>query len=322
MTSHMIVFMFSGQGSQYFQMAKELYRQDPVFTEWLDRLDRIVVGLLGKSVVDAVYSPDRKIGDPFDDLQLSHPAIVMWEYAMAQSLIEDGIEPDFVFGTSLGEYVAAAVAGILPVEDILRLIVEQAEIVLSHCPEGRMLTILDSPQLFRQNAYLFQHSELASVNYHSHFVVSGTTSNISAICAHLKGAEISHQVLPVPYAFHSSLVNAAQTPFLNAVGAARYFNSPIFPYVSGVTGNEVEEFDAAYFWDVVRQPIRLPEAVSFLETCGPCAYVDLGPSGTNANFVKYNLPESTASKCFPLLSPFGGGKKRHQAFKEFISTSH
>lgn len=318
MKTHKIVFMFSGQGSQYFQMAKALYRRDPVFTEWLDRLDQMVIGLLGKSVIDTVFSPDKKIGDPFDCLELSHPAIVMWEYALAQMLIEDGIEPDFVFGTSLGEYVAAAVAGILPVEDVLRLIVEQAEIVLSHCPEGRMLTILDSPRLFHRHAYLRQHSELASVNYHSHFVVSGAPADISAICAHLKTADITHQVLPVPFAFHSSLVDEAEIPFLNAVGQARHFNSPEFPYISGVKGTEAEEFDAAYFWDVVRQPIRLPEAVEFLEAGGPCAYVDLGPSGTNANFVKHNLPEDAVSKCFPIITPFGGELKRLEAFKKFI----
>src|SRR5579872_4118204 len=107
--------MFSGQGSQYFQMGRSLYDNNDTFRHWMMQLDGIARELSGNSVIEALYAPQRRIGDVFDRTALTHPAIFMVEYSLAQTLIHAGVCPDIVLGVSLGSFAAAAVAGFLGV---------------------------------------------------------------------------------------------------------------------------------------------------------------------------------------------------------------
>src|SRR5436190_1548109 len=103
--------MFSGQGSQCFHMGRDLFRKNDTFREWMVRLDEIAQRSSGRSVLDTLYSDGKGKGDPFDRTVLTHPAIFMTEYSLAQSLIHAGVHPDMVLGVSLGSFAAAAVAG-------------------------------------------------------------------------------------------------------------------------------------------------------------------------------------------------------------------
>ncbi|MEL7145697.1 MAG: acyltransferase domain-containing protein, partial [Bacteroidota bacterium] len=98
------VFMFSGQGSQYYHMGSKLYDANPVFRREMDRLDAIVKAESGRSVVAELYNEQHKFSVPFLSLPLTHPAIFMVEYAMFKTLESEGITPDYVLGSSLGEF--------------------------------------------------------------------------------------------------------------------------------------------------------------------------------------------------------------------------
>src|SRR5215467_13794723 len=100
--------MFSGQGSQYFQMGKALYENNDTFRYWMGRFDDIVRQFLGKSMIETLYSDLHGKGEPFDRTLLTHPAIFMVEYSLAQILIQAGVIPDIVLGASLGSFAAAA----------------------------------------------------------------------------------------------------------------------------------------------------------------------------------------------------------------------
>ena len=102
----------------------------------------------------------------------------MAEYALAYALEQRGIRPDYVIGASLGEHAAAAVSGVLSAEDALDCVLEQARIITETCRNGSMLAILGDPALYQDDPLLGEHSELASVNYHSHFVISGEREHI------------------------------------------------------------------------------------------------------------------------------------------------
>src|SRR5260370_1040196 len=117
--------MFSGQGSQYFQMGRELFEKNDTFRDWMVRLDDMARRLSGRSVIGILYSDLHGKGDPFDRTLLTHPAIFMVEYSLAQSLIHAGVCPDIVLGVSLGSFAAATVAGFIGVEDALTAVMRQ-----------------------------------------------------------------------------------------------------------------------------------------------------------------------------------------------------
>jgi acyl transferase domain-containing protein len=135
------VFMFSGQGSHYFQMGRALFEQNGVFRASMLRLDGMVRELSGSSVVETVYCENHSKGELFDRILSTHPAIFMVEYSLAQSLTHAGIVPDVTLGASLGSFAAAAVAGIIDVEDALMAVIRQATTIEVRCEPGGMIAI-------------------------------------------------------------------------------------------------------------------------------------------------------------------------------------
>jgi trans-AT polyketide synthase, acyltransferase and oxidoreductase domains len=192
-----IVFLFSGQGSQYFHMGKDLYEHNATFRNWMTELDGLVQSAIGESVLARMFDVTIRKDKPFDRLLHTHPAIFMAEYAMAQTLIADGISPDFVLGSSVGEFAAASVAGIITPADALQLLLAQAEAIERHCPPGQMMAVLGSPSLYEDDPQLHAECELVSITDDAHFVVSGLTGNIAAIQQRLASRSIITQALPV-----------------------------------------------------------------------------------------------------------------------------
>src|SRR5262249_39807460 len=161
--------MFSGQGSQYFQMGRALYDDNRTFRAWMMRLDDIARQLSGRSVIETLYSNGKGKGDPFDRTLLTHPAIFMVEYSLAQTLIHASVWPDMVLGVSVGSFAAAAVAGYIGVEDALTSVMRQAIALEEYCEPGGMTAVLADPAIFAES-FLSDHSDLAAVNFSSHFV--------------------------------------------------------------------------------------------------------------------------------------------------------
>lgn len=295
------VFMFSGQGSQYYGMGKQLFEENKVFRHWMTRLDRLAHGLAGRHLVDAIYG--GRISDVFAETALTHPAIFMVEYALAQCLIDGGIEPDLVMGASLGSFAAAAVAGQLDVEDALAAVLEQAAAFEATCEPGGMLAVLGPPALFDEY-FIGSRSELAGVNFDSHFVVSARQAELHAIESGLNQRGITCQRLPVSFAFHSPAIDAARERFVNYMRCVPLRRGSL-PLVCCAQGGEANAPAADYFWQVVRSPMRFRDALAHLERQGTHRYIDVGPAGTLATFVKYGLPASSASTAVALLTPYG-----------------
>ncbi|WP_031040672.1 ACP S-malonyltransferase [Streptomyces sp. NRRL F-5650] len=297
------VFMFSGQGSQYYQMARDLYENEPAFTTAMDRLDSVARDELGASVVARIYDDGRSRAQPFLETAVTHPAIVMVELALAEMLMSEGIQPDVLLGASLGEFVGAVLAGVLDESDCLRLLIRQAR-ALDDCPRGGMLAVLGPPSLHAELAELRDGTDLAARNYDQHFVVSGSEEALAAAEARLRRLDVPYQRVPVEQAFHSRLMDPAYAACAAAMEGVR-LGAPRLPLVSCAAGAAVTELTAGHFWTVAREPIEFQRAVAHLEEQGPHRYLDLGPSGTLHNFVRNNLGQQPRSVSFPLLSPFG-----------------
>lgn len=302
--AHSLIFMFSGQGSHYYHMGKELIEHHSGFRRWMLKLNDLACKTIGASVVDYIYDTKRKKSDIFDSTLYSSLSIFMIEYALAQTLIEENIKPDFVLGASLGEFVAAAVAGVMNIEEILPALVKHADIMESLCPPGGMMAILENPRLFYELPILHKNSELAGINYNSHFVISGKRNLLMLAEDFLKEKGVLYQVLPVSRGFHSALMDPASTAYKNFL-KNKSFNPPQIPYISCTSANIVKTFTSEHLWDVTRKPIEFQKTVHELEKTGSYLYLDLGPSGTLATFVKYNLSGRSQSKSLPLLTPFG-----------------
>ncbi|HZR59128.1 MAG TPA: acyltransferase domain-containing protein [Terriglobales bacterium] len=301
------VFMFSGQGSQYFQMGRTLYDDNDIFREWMIRLDGIVQQSSGRSVIETLYSDTHGKGDPFDRTLLTHPAIFMVEYSLAQSLIHAGVWPDLVLGVSLGAFAAATVAGFIGVEDALTAVMQQA-IAFEECSEpGGMTAILADPALFAED-FLKGRSELAAVNFSSHFVVSARRTELAEIEAALRVHNVGYQRLPVSFPFHSQWIDKAKAPFESFMRSIRRKQGRL-PLVCCDQMAILSDISDDYFWNVVRRPIRFRETTARLEQQGARRYIDVGPAGTLATFLKYGMPATTKSMVHAILTPYGSDQK-------------
>jgi bacillaene synthase trans-acting acyltransferase len=313
------VFMFSGQGSQYFQMGKALYDGNETFRDWMTRLDAIARPVVGRSVVETLYSDRNSKGDPFDRTLLTHPAIFMVEYALAQALMSAGVVPDMVLGVSLGSFAAAAVGGFLDVEDALTAVIRQAMVLEEFCEPGGMTAVLADPALYAEE-FVRGRSELAGVNFSTHFVVSAKRTDLAEIEATLKQRSIVHQRLPVSFAFHSQWIEKAKEEFVSFMRSVPSGRGHL-PLVCCDRTATLSELPADYFWDVVRHPIRFRETTARLGQERPRHYIDVGPAGTLATFLKYGMPAGTPSTVHAILTPFGGDQKNF-AIVSAAATAH
>ncbi|MCY7296754.1 acyltransferase domain-containing protein [Alteromonas sp. a30] len=299
-----IVFMFSGQGSQSYHMAKDMMQDIPEFQETMQQIDALIQASGRPSLLEKLYDPAVNAREPFNDIRYSHPAIFMVEYALATALRENGIEPDIVVGASLGEVAAAAVAGVLPLESALQLVIQQGEFLYQASIPGTLIAVLAEPEMQQRCDILRQHSEVAAINLHNNFLLAVTEANIPLVESRLKQSGETFLRLPVSIPFHSSAIEPLQQQSTVLLNQYTY-SSPNITLHSCATSLPVTRFDSQHLWQVFRQPINLNQTVSHLENSGNYRYIDVGPNGTFSNLIKYNQAYSGKSEIFPILSPFG-----------------
>lgn len=299
-----VVWMFSGQGSQYFNMGRSLYETDPVFRDMMNRCDEVVGRLRNESLLSAIYRSDAR--DRFADfveLRHTHPALFAVQYSLAQTLLHRGMKPDLLLGYSLGEIVAAAVGGALPLEAALESLLDQARLLTMAAEPGAMLAVLAPPEIWSPRDPLYANTWVAARNALQHFVLSGPPGAIERIEKHLKTTEIPHHRLPVTIGFHSPLIDGLERPFRELLQTLE-MKELSCPLVSAAYVTRMTRLPPGFFWEVVRRPVRFQETVSWLEAGGPAAYVDLGPFGTLASFLKYGLDRASASRAYSIMTPF------------------
>lgn len=297
------VFVFSGQGSQYYRMGQPLYDADPIFREHMHRLDALAAERCGVSVLEATFAGQKS--DNFDRTLLTHPAIFMLEHALSLRLIAGGIRPDAVLGASLGTFAAAVLAGCMDEATAMTAVVAQARTYEATCAPGAMIAILDAPSLYEREPFLHRTSTLAALNFDKHFAVSAPQAALDGIEAELKRRGIVHQRLAVSFAFHSQWIDAARAPYLEAIRSLPLRTGTLPMACCDRAATDVRTFAHDDLWNAARLPIRFLDTVLALEAEGPCRYIDVGPSGTMATFLKYALPRGSASTVHAVLTPYG-----------------
>jgi acyl transferase domain-containing protein len=298
-----IVFMFSGQGSQYFQMGRELYDHHPRFRLWMDHCDALVKDATGRSLKATLYGGSDRT-DRFDDILLTNPALLSIEFCLAKLLQEAGISPDYLLGYSLGELAGSVVAGVLSLEEGIRLAVEFAELLTMKSPAGGMLAILGDEGMIDDHPDAFTRCSISGRNFDTNFVVSGLAEEITKLQTYLTGFGIVTQRLAVNFAFHSPVVEPLKPLFLQMSGSFNY-SPPRTPMISAQKGQEIAGVDETHLWDVIRQPVDFKSTIRKLASQQDCIFIDIGPSGTLSTAVKYLLPKNTSSIFLATLNQFG-----------------
>jgi acyl transferase domain-containing protein len=311
--SKKIVFCFGGQGSQYHHMASDLLAADNVFRRWMQEGDALLRDRFGLRVLDAVYDPRMRPSDPFDRIAVTHPALFLVQYAIAKSLIAQGLEPDLMLGVSLGEFDAMALSGMISFEDALSAVAQLPAQLQATCEPGAMIAVIAPAALHAETPQLAQRSEIAGIGSQKTFVLAVPEGEISEVERILTKQRATFQRLPVPFAFHSRWIEPAASACRDLF--ARIAISPrSTPCWSSCAAGIVSTHTTDPFWRSLREPMNVGLRIAELEAEGGAIYVDLSPSGAIAALARQSLArnhdEGAASRLAPVMSPFGGNVNR------------
>ena len=258
-----ICWLFTGQGSQYVGMGKQLYETQPIFRETLDRCADILQPFLDRPLLEVIFAEDNS---DLNRTVYTQPAIFAVEYALAQLWLSWGIKPDYVAGHSIGEYVAACVAGVFSLEDALKLVANRGRLMEKLPSSGGMLAIFSSQAEIAELMAVYQSEvNIAAINHHQNTVIAGNSKTLSVIEDKLAQLDIASTLLEVSHAFHSPLMKPMLGDFRQVAETVTY-HLPQIPLVSNVTAQLAGEVITSpeYWIEHIIQPVQFADSFEFL----------------------------------------------------------
>jgi acyl transferase domain-containing protein len=290
-----IAFMLSGQGAQYVNMGRELYKVELTFRQQIDRCAELLHPHLGLDLRNLLYPGEEQTEEATQQLQqtwITQPALFVIEYALARLWMEWGVRPQAMIGHSIGEYVAACLAGVFSLEDALALVARRGQ-MMQNLPPGAMLSIPLPEEKVRP--LLGNTLSLASVNEPARCVISGPIDAIDASQSQLAEQGVNCRRLHTSHAFHSAMMDPILGPFIDQVKRVD-LQPPQIPYVSNVTGTWItaaEATDPSYWARHLRQTVRFADGLKEMLRDTRQVLLEIGPGWTLYTFARGH-PSSTA----------------------------
>ncbi|HKP12634.1 MAG TPA: SDR family oxidoreductase [Blastocatellia bacterium] len=291
-----VAFMFSGQGTQYINMGRELYETEPTFRRQIDRCCEVLKPHLGLDLRALLY-PAKECEDEaaqkIRETSAAQPALFVVEYALAQLWSEWGVRPRTMIGHSIGEYVAACLAGVFTLEDALAVVAARGRLMQA-LPGGAMLSVALPPQ--ELSVWLNAELSLAAINAPSLCVVSGPTEAVEILQRQLTERGLACRRLHTSHAFHSKMLEPMLADFANEISRAQ-LNAPRIPYISNLTGTWIKSSqarDPQYWVRHARETVRFAEGVSRILEDEDTILLEVGPGRTLTTLARRQADQADA----------------------------
>ncbi|PWT77347.1 MAG: type I polyketide synthase, partial [Bacteroidetes bacterium] len=292
-----VAFMFPGQGSQYANMGIEIYRNEPVFRESVDLCSSLLEKIMQEDIRRVIFSSetDEASNKKINNTYYTQPALFVIEYALAKLWMSWGIHPTAFIGHSIGEFVAAHLAGVFSLEDGLRLIATRGRL-MADLPRGSMLSV--RAELNKITPHLPNELSIAAINSPALCVVAGPNERIEAFSKLLDEKEIRNKVLHTSHAFHSAMMDPIIEPFRKLVESIP-LSLPRIPIVSTVTGNWLTDAEAVnpnYWANHLRSTVRFSDGITTMLKDENRILLESGPRNVASTLARqHQLKKLTAA---------------------------
>ncbi len=312
-----VVFVFSGLGSQYVNMGLDLYNTEAVFRNEMDRCFKIIASLSKYDIKDILYpsldrntrpsNPQLPIGgsklspDSINRFEVAQLIIFIFEYALSRLLMEWGIKPQAMIGYSFGEYIAACIAGVISLEDAIKLVIYRGKLI-EQTPGGAMLSV---PLTSEEVKSLTLDGVSIAIDNGLSCVVSGSIESIAIFEEKMKQKGKICMRLKASVGIHSAMMEPLLKEFEDRVKEIK-LNKPQIPYISNVTGTWISEKDVrnpVYWKRHLRETVLFADGIKELTRKGNVIFVEIGPGRDISAIVARYLENDSGRHVINLVRP-------------------